>query len=126
MDAAKSVPTLYAAWEAALVRLLVGRRVPADLVTDVADRLPSMVPALTAPSRVWFDDDPGAARDRLMIDALTVALRELQAHNRSDTPWGRARPVTFAHPLAVTAAARTRFNVGPFAIGGYPESILAT
>jgi len=34
--------------------------------------------------------------------------------------------VLFAHPLAVTDAARRHFNVGPFAIGGYAGTVMAT
>jgi len=40
----------------------------------------------------------------LIVDALAAAVRE-------ETP----RAVVFAHPLAITAAARRRFNIGPLA-----------
>ena len=41
-------------------------------------------------------------------------------------PWGALHSALFRHPLAVGAAARSRFNVGPFERAGYAETVMAT
>ena len=51
-----------------------------------------------------------------MVDALAEALR--------DRAWPAGRPVLFAHPLGVTAAARRRFNVSaPAPPGGAADPL---
>jgi penicillin amidase len=82
------------------------------------------VTALTSPARAWFDGDPLAARDMLLIDALSAAVQE-RASTGDDESWGAEHQVLFAHPLAVTDAARKRFNVGPFKVPGYADTLFA-
>ena len=41
-------------------------------------------------------------------------------------PWGRLHEALFRHPLAVTATARARFNVGPFERPGYADTVMST
>jgi penicillin amidase len=117
---------LYVLWERELRHLWVRPRVPAALADELADRASEgFVPALLTPSRVWFDGDVKAARNRLVLDALTAALDELLkagAHG----PWGTLHQTTFEHPLAINGPAKRRFNVGPFVTPGYGESVIAT
>ena len=40
--------------------------------------------------------------------------------------WGRLHEALFRHPLAVTGAARARFNVGPFERPGYADTVMST
>jgi penicillin amidase len=82
------------------------------------------VPALTSPARAWFGGDPIAARDTLLIDGLSAAVEE-RSSARPDASWGAEHQVLFAHPLAVTDAARKRFNVGPFKVPGYRDTVFA-
>jgi penicillin amidase len=119
--------TLYVAWERLARRMLVASRVPAALVDELVLRTPNLlVPALTAPSRVWFDGDVSRARDRLIIQALEAAVTERTG--AAGVPPGRAEAemVVLAHPLAITDAARPRFNVGPFERPRYADMLMAT
>ena len=42
------------------------------------------------------------------------------------SPWGRLHTLTFRHPLAISPAARSRFNIGPFELAGYAGTVLST
>ena len=58
--------TVYVTWERLARRMLVESRVPAELVDEFVIRSNEMlVPALTEPSRIWFDGDVVNARDQL-------------------------------------------------------------
>jgi penicillin amidase len=123
MAADSPAAALYAHWEAALRRGLVERRVPAALRAELVTRSWPIVPPLTSPTRAWFDGDPLAARDTLLKDALLLAAQERAA--APDRPWGEEHQALFTHPLAVTDAARRRFNVGPFTVPGYADTVFA-
>jgi penicillin amidase len=111
---------IYLRWEEALLRLLVARRVPRHLADEFAARAGELlVPSLVSPSRTWFDGDVRRERDALLLGALDSAV-ETGSEVSSPAPL-----VTFVHPLAVTEPARRRFNVGPFDVGGYRETILS-
>src|SRR5262249_1731763 len=125
--------TLYELWERALLRSLAGAALEPAVASDFAARPDSatavLVPALTRPSRAWFPSDretPTAARDRLIVDCLTRAADEAKTLSPPDARWGSAHTTLFAHPLAVTEAARRRFNVGPFETGGGSGTLMAT
>jgi penicillin amidase len=122
---------MYVAWERLLRRLLVEPRVPRELVDEFVIRLNDMlVPALTAPSRIWFDGDTAdiiKARDQLLLRALTAAVDEVAARRGSaggaGSP-GHLHTVVFAHPLGISEATR-RFTVGPFERPGYAETLMS-
>ena len=122
--------TTYVTWERLVKRMLVDSRLPVELADEFVTRASNMlVPALTEPSRLWFDGDIPMARDRLILRALTAAVDELEAGGgtaASGRPWGEIHEVIFSYPLSVTAAARRRFNVGPFAQPGYADTLLST
>src|SRR5215471_10070401 len=122
-----SIATLYVHWEPALLRKLAERRVPPPLLDGYLARTHLDVTTLTRPSRVWFDQDPEEARDALLLDALASATAEINAlaGSQPEPTWGRLQTVTFKHPLALTQAARRLFNVGPFARGGYAETVMS-
>jgi penicillin amidase len=110
----------YLRWESALLRNLALRRLPGALVDGFVSRGTSLlVPALVAPSRIWFDGAVQRRRDELLLQSLAEA-RDIAP----DT--GSQRVVTFAHPLGLNDPTRRRFNVGPFRIPGYNETIFAT
>jgi penicillin amidase len=109
---------LYVAWERALTKELLALKVPSALAAGlVAAKSAALAPAIVTPSRAWFGDDSVKARDNLLAAALTIAIDEIKA--------AAPRQITFIHPLALTDPARRRFNVGPFAIGGYAETVRA-
>jgi penicillin amidase len=124
---------LYIAWENALLRRLAAARVPASLVAEfVAREADTLIAALIAPSNVWFDGDQErvrAARDALLIEALAQAADDARRWSGTETPnavWGRFNLTTFMHPLAVSMQARRRFNVGPFVLPGYVDTVFST
>ena len=128
LSAGSSAATLYVLWERSLFRALAAARLDRPLVDEYLSRAPNvLVPALTQPSRVWFDGDPQTARDRLLVTALASAVEELRTTaGVNEQAWGRLHSVTFAHPLGVTAAARQQFNIGPFELSGYAQTVMST
>jgi penicillin amidase len=121
--------TLYAIWERVLLRRLADDRLPPALIDGYIARARLPVDALVHPSAAWFPSSPIASRDRLLVDALQSAVDELRSVGGPDEAqwrWGRLHTVTFRHPLGVSAAARRRFNVGPFEMAGYSGTVMAT
>jgi penicillin amidase len=124
---------LFVFWEEALARTLAAGRIAPALLDEYVARAGVQVAALTKPSRDWFDGDLTAARDRLLLDSLAAATDRLRsaapADSRASTlspPWGRLHTLTFRHPLAITQAARRRFDIGPFEQPGYSGTLLST
>jgi penicillin amidase len=120
---------VYVFWEDALLRQLAESRLGPDLRNDYVARAGLPVEALTSPSRAWFDGNPVQARDRLLIDALAAAVDRGNTTGRppsSSSSWGSLHTLIFKHPLAITQAARRRFNVGPFELAGYPDTVMST
>jgi penicillin amidase len=115
-SAGGAAAALYAGWEAALRRLLIDRRIPSALRADAVSRLTDIAAPLVRPTSAWFDGDPAAARDALLIDALAAAMQE--PASQDEQAWKRARSVTFVHPLGLSERARRRFNIGPFVMPG--------
>jgi penicillin amidase len=108
--------------------LVAERRLAPDLVNDYLARAGLSISSLLKPTRAWFDADPAAARDRLLLDALAVAVDRVRTSGaKQDAPiWGDVHALTFKHPLAITRAGRERFDVGPFALSGYSGTVLST
>ena len=128
LSAGSSAATLYVVWERSLFRALAAARLDPALVDEYLSRAPNvLVHALTQPSRVWFDGDPQKARDGLLVTALASAVEELRTTaGVNDQVWGRLHALTFAHPLGVTAPARQQFNIGPFELPGYAQTVMST
>jgi penicillin amidase len=128
VSADSTAAALYVFWEEALGRLLSERRLGPDLVNDYLGRAGLSVIPLLKPTPVWFDGDPGASRDRLLLDALAVAVDRVRAAGAKQDPptWGDVHALMFRHPLAITQAARDRFDIGPFALSGYAGTVLST
>lgn len=119
--------TVYVAWERQLTRRLAALRLRSDLADEYVRRTTrTLVPALTQPSRAWFDGEVGKSRDRLLLEALAAAVDDPRGDSANERPaWGRVNMVTFAHPLGISDRPARRFNVGPFAAGGYSETVLS-
>jgi penicillin G amidase len=107
---------LYARWEGALLRRLILLRIPPALADAVGPLVQErLVASLAQASPDWFDGPREPSRDGLLLEALGDAL----GTERDST-------ISFLHPLGVSERARRRFNIGPFALGGYPGTVLAT
>ena len=118
---------MYVTWEGELARRLAALRLPADLADEYLRRTTgALVPALVEPSRAWFDGEVEKSRDRLLLEALAAAVDNLRGKGPTELlAWGRVHTVTFAHPLGIAERPARRFNVGPFAAGGYGETVLS-
>jgi penicillin amidase len=128
VSADSTAAALYVFWEEALGRLLSEKHLGPDLVNDYLGRAGLSVMPLLQPTPAWFDGTPAAARDRLMLDALAVAVDRVRtAGAKQDPPtWGDVHALMFKHPLAITQAGRARFDIGPFALSGYSGTVLST
>jgi penicillin amidase len=116
---------MYVQWEGELRRRLAEAAVPA-LRDELAPRLGNLLlPALIRPSSIWFDREPVRSRDALLVDALAAVVGQ-QGKDRGPSSWGQLHAALFAHPLAITTAARARFNVGPFQLGGYADTVMSS
>jgi penicillin amidase len=112
---------VYAAWERLVTRMLIERRVPGALVDEFAARNANMlVPALVQPARVWFDGDVAKARDELLLRALEATVDDFKGRS-----WRDMQKVIFSHSVAITEAARGRFNIGPFDRAGYAQTVMS-
>ena len=60
------------------------------------------------------------ARDELVLRALAATVDDFKERS-----WRDMQKVIFSHPLAITDAARGRFNVGPFDRAGYAETVMS-
>jgi penicillin G amidase len=117
--------TVYVAWERELTRRLASLRLPSDLAAEYVRRATqTLVPALTGPSRAWFDGEVEKSRDHLLVEALAAAVEGLRGKSSNEgLAWGRVHTVTFSHPLGISDRPARRFNVGPFAASGYSETV---
>lgn len=102
----------YMAFERALWRMIAETRVPAAILDDYLGHTQFSV------------DDAMRAGNAMLLAALAAASDAGSSSSIASAPAFRSG-VTFKHPLALTQAARGRFNVGPFLIGGYADTVLS-
>lgn len=119
--------TVYVTWERELLARLAARRLPPDLAGEYSRHAPHvLVPALVRPSNVWFDGRVEPSRDALLLEALAAAVDALHVERpNGDLRWGQVHAVTFVHPFGISDRSRRRFNIGPFAMSGYGDSVLS-
>jgi penicillin amidase len=122
---------LYVEWESELTKRLARRFLDKDLAAEYLQHESDvLVPTLTTMPEAWFGAHPAMERDALLESSLTAAVASLKQTLGSDMSawrWGRLHTATFAHPLAATsAAARARFDVGPFSRAGYGDTVFST
>ena len=99
---------LYVLWEQTLWRRIAEKRVPVRLIDEYLGHVAFNLSEALEES------------DALLLEALASAVKRAAAEPDA----GRTR-VLFQHPLAITKAARERFNVGPFSLGGYPDTVMS-
>jgi penicillin amidase len=123
--------TLYEFWDAELRDAVTKLAVPAD-AQKIAGKfaLPEILQELSHPSVAVFGQNPGAARDALLLQTLQAAERKLSAKLGPDTKnwaWGKLHRVSFKHPLDhVALGAGTLFDRGPFPRPGDGSTVDAT
>jgi penicillin G amidase len=133
VSADSSAASIYVAWERALARGLIQAKLGSYLTDQwlrtMGQRFGVLLPAIVRPTTAWFASPPATSRDRLLLDALAAALSDLRSAagaDQSTWAWGRLHTVIFAHPLGITDAARRRYDVGPFPVAGYRDTVMAS
>ena len=120
---------LYEVWLRAICRSL-GRRFLASDGERYQDLSPDIVIALLASAdRVLFGDQPLAARDALLREALRSAYQELSKRlgtDQSGWSWGKLHAMRFRHPLDRLAGAATWLDLGPLPRPGDEYTVNAT
>jgi penicillin amidase len=116
--------TVFVAWERALLRMLVARRLPQPVASEFVGHVDSVVPLLVRPSRAWFDGEPARSRDTLLIEALESVVGDPRVKAKGEE-WGQAHTISFKHPLGIGRDGERRFAVGPFPAAGYEHTVLA-
>ena len=107
---------VYEVWFREICRSL-GRRFSATHSEHYQGLMPDKVMALLAdPDRVLFGEDPVAARDTLLLDALRAARSELEQRlgpEPAQWSWGRLHSIHFRHSLDQQPGAGELFDPGP-------------
>jgi len=123
--------TLYEFWDAELRDAVTKLAVPAE-AQKIAGKfaLPEILQELSHPSVAVFGQNPGAARDALLLQTLLAAEQKLSAKLGPDAKnwaWGKLHRVSFKHPLDhVALGAGTLFDRGPFPRPGDGSTVDAT
>ncbi len=132
MDRGSVAAGIYAAWEGLLREAVTEALVPADGRGLVSPSLARTVETLVVPPGS-LGEDPLAARDALLLDALGDAVSELTGKLGRDMDgwaWGQAdyHHAYLRHPLGSVVDARTRslLEVGPLPRGGYGSTVNMT
>ncbi len=121
-ESADSVPAaIFEVWFSSHLRpLTVRKALPPEAADAVGSGDASQILRVLENPRGWMDS---AVRDRLMLDSLGSALREIEERLGSEPStwtWGRLHRAVFPHPLTevVDEATRARLDVGEWPIGG--------
>ncbi|MFC3998234.1 penicillin acylase family protein [Nocardiopsis sediminis] len=84
---------------------------------------PALTDALWNPDEWLDEEDPEAARDRILLESLGDAYDQLARDWGGEDPaqwrWGNLQSTTFNHPLS-------RYSVGPFERGGTANTVDAS
>ncbi|MCE2455340.1 MAG: penicillin acylase family protein [Gemmatimonadetes bacterium] len=130
VSAGSTAAGLYVAWEAELRRLVRERLVPDGVSMTIS--LHKTIEALSVPPGE-FGDDPLAARDGILLEALEGAMAKLTTKLGPDSggwTWGQEdyHHIYLRHPLsnAVDAETRALLEVGPLPRGGYGFTVNQT
>ena len=111
-----SQAALYEVWLREICRRLAQRFSPShpehyqQLLPDV------LLAVLSHPDAVLFGEQPLAARDALLLEALRAARAELSRRFGADTgawAWGKLHSIRFRHALDELAGAAERLDLGP-------------
>ncbi|MGB8472598.1 MAG: penicillin acylase family protein [Candidatus Acidiferrum sp.] len=121
---------LYEFWAGALRGAVTKKLVPATAQTAAGElSLPRTVRELSHPRAAVFGPNPGASRDKLLLQTLRSAEQELAAKlgfEPDKWTWGHIHRVSFIHPLGAMPGAGTLFDRGPFPRLGDGSTVDAT
>lgn len=121
---------LYVVLEQRLRDRVFADKVPAPLGAEYPSRAGQLlVPLLTAPTAEWFGAIPTAARDKILVDALAAAIKELKeklGNDMASWKWGSLHSATFRHTLGGDRDTQKLLNVGPIPRSGYGLTPFAT
>ncbi|MGC1604708.1 MAG: penicillin acylase family protein [Candidatus Acidiferrum sp.] len=128
---ASPAAALYEFWVIELRDAVTKRALPAEAQEPLGKlSLPRTIEELSHPSPAVFGQNPVAARDALLLEALQAAEQKLAAKSGSDPKywaWGQFHRVSFIHPLSSSSSdAATLFNRGPFPRPGDDSTVDAT
>jgi penicillin amidase len=121
---------LYVVLEQKIRDRVFADKVPGALGAEYPSRAGQLlVPLVTAPTAEWFGANATAARDRLLVDALAAAVKELKEKLGNDIAswkWGNLHNATFRHALAGDRDTQQLLNIGPIPRSGYGLTPFAT
>ena len=132
MDDASVAAGIHAAWEGHLREAVSEELVPEEGAGLLRPGLARVVETLAVPPGT-LGEDPLAARDALLLEALEAAVDELTGKlGRDMDGWAWGQPdyhhATLRHPLGSVVDAETRslLEVGPAPRGGYGSTVNMT
>jgi penicillin G amidase len=138
LDADSVAASIFNAWFARVVEELFAERLGPTLYEEYFPRkswttnwaYDAVRDILTSPQAYWVGgdgSDNAARRDRLVGDALTEAIGDLEARLGSDMNewrWGRLHHVHFRHTIANAIPALDELlSAGPFEVGGGDDTV---
>lgn len=121
---------LYEAWLQEVTSAVTQRVVPQQLRDPLRDwPVIKVLDALSHPAPEIFGEQPEAARNQLLLDALKSARAQLDKLEGSDSTkwsWGRIHVVEFRHPLDEIPGAKALFDPEPIPRPGDDYTVDAT
>jgi penicillin amidase len=121
---------LYEVWLRRLRRAVAQQAVPSAVAGSVGEwSLPRVLNQLSAPTPETFGQDAVAGRDRLIMETLQEAWKEMQKRQGNDSArwsWGQLHTMRFRHPLDQTLGAETLLDLGPVPRPGDGYTVNAT
>ncbi len=132
LDRDSDVATIYEFWMLKLAPLAYAPRVPeAARATFRQYDISQVIGWMRAPDAAYGKTERArlAARDTILLDALSQGLAEIRKRFGADTAkwkWGDVHTADFVHPLATTAETRRLFQVDPVRRGGDAYTVMNT
>ena len=128
---ASPAAALYEFWVIELRDAVTKRALPAEAQELLGKlSLSRTIEELSHPSPAMFGQNPEAARDALLLEALQTAEQKLAAKSGPDPKnwaWGQFHRVSFIHPLSSRSSdAATLFDRGPLPRPGDDSTVDAT
>ena len=121
---------LYAIWLQLLQQEFYAAHVPRPQLEIMRTGTSVMLQALANPTDRWFEGDPKAARDALLLATFTKAVETTKKRLGDDTAkwsWGKLHTARFVHPLSTLGRPyAAALDLGPVARPGDATTANAT
>jgi penicillin G amidase len=124
-----SAAALYEVWVRAIRQVLAARFSTEDSSHYEKLRPDALATLLSNPTREFFGPGPVAARDALLLEALTTARVDLERRFGADPSkwsWGQLHTIRFRHALDQLPGAEALLDLGPLARPGGSNTVNAT